>query len=139
MKNSTILLAGTSVHLVLCGFLLLLSCVLTACMDKSNGTIVLPIGTVSNNVIPDEIRDVLEDKIPIYEGNDIPNISGYYLQDDVTALYCSDEGNIGYKKLIEYLTDKVSLEASIVNRTQVPNLQYSKSLEGTWKNWTFLN
>lgn len=48
------------------------------------------------------------------------------------------KGNISYKKLIEYLTDKVSLEASIVNRTQVPNLQYSETLEDTWKNWTFL-
>lgn len=49
-----------------------------------------------------------------------------------------NKGNIGYKKLIEYLTEKVSMEASIVNRTQVPTLQYSESLGETWANWTFM-
>lgn len=49
-----------------------------------------------------------------------------------------NKGNIGYKKLIEYVTEKVSLEASIVNRTQVPTLQYSESLGETWANWTFM-
>lgn len=97
MIKSTTPLTGTLTHFVWCGFLFMLSCMLTACMDNSDGTVVLPIGTVSNNVIPDEIRDMLEDKIPIYEGNDIPDISGYYLQDDVTALYCSDEGHGGYE------------------------------------------
>lgn len=97
MMKSTTQFAGAATHLVRCGVLFVLSCVLTACLDESNGTVVLPIGTVSNNVIPDEIRDMLEDKIPIYEGNDIPDISGYYLQNDVTALYCSDEGHGGYE------------------------------------------
>ncbi len=49
-----------------------------------------------------------------------------------------NKGNIGYKKLIEYLTERVALEASIVNRTQVPNLQFSESLGETWADWTFL-
>lgn len=96
MMKSTTLFAGTTTSLVRCGFLFVLSCVLTACLDGNNGTVVLPTGTISKNVIPDEIRGVLENKIPIYEGNDAPNISGYYLLDDVTSLYCADEGHGGY-------------------------------------------
>lgn len=97
MMKSTALFAGTPTHLVRCGILFLLSFAMTACLDESNSTVVLPIGTVSNNVIPDEIRDMLDDYIPIYEGNDIPDISGYFLADDVTSLYCSDEGNGGFE------------------------------------------
>ena len=69
---------------------------MTACLNNDKMTVVLPTGTVSHNVIPDEIRDVLTDHIPVYEGNEIPNISGYFLADNVVSLYCSDEGSGGY-------------------------------------------
>ena len=78
---------------------------MTACLDETGETIVLPSGTVSSDVIPDELRGVIEKYIPIYEGNSMPNISGFYLADDVTAVYCSDEGNGGYEpghKFIDY-------------------------------------
>ena len=77
-------------------FLLLVSMAMTACLNNDRTTVVLPTGTVSHNVIPDEIRDVLTDHIPVYEGNEIPNISGYYLADNVVSLYCSDEESGGY-------------------------------------------
>lgn len=77
-------------------FLLLVAVAMTACLNNDRMTVVLPTGTVSHNVIPDEIRDVLTDHIPVYEGNEIPNISGYYLADNVVSLYCSDEESGGY-------------------------------------------
>ena len=77
-------------------FLLLVSMAMTACLNNDRTTVVLPTGTVSHNVIPDELRDVITDHIPVYEGNEIPNISGYFLADNVVSLYCSDEGSGGY-------------------------------------------
>lgn len=77
-------------------FLLLVAVAMTACLNNDRMTVVLPTGTVSHNVIPDELRDVITDHIPIYEGNEIPNISGYFLADNVVSLYCSDEENGGY-------------------------------------------
>lgn len=73
------------------------SLLMTACLKDSNLTVMLPTGTVSNNVIPDEIRDLLTDHITIYEGNDLPDIEGYFLVDELQSLYCSDEGHGGFE------------------------------------------
>lgn len=78
-------------------FLILVAVSMTACLKNDRMTVVLPTGTVSHNVVPDEIRDIITDHIPINEGNEIPDISGYYLADNVVSLYCSDEGNGGYE------------------------------------------
>ena len=47
------------------------------------------------------------------------------------------KGAMNYKELIHYLTERVSVEASLMNRKQNPNLQYSEALEGKWFDWTF--
>ena len=78
---------------------------MTACLDESGETIVLPSGTVSSDVILDELRGVIEKYIPIYEGNSMPKLSGFYLADDVTAVYCSDEGNGGYEPGHKFMDD----------------------------------
>ena len=77
--------------------LLAIAAMLTGCLDDSRMTVVLPTGTVSTNVIPDAVRERLTEHIPIYEGDDTPDISGYFLEDNVVALYCSDEGNGGFE------------------------------------------
>ena len=51
----------------------------------------------------------------------------------------TSNGTINYEQLIAYLTEKVSLEASLQNRSQTPTLQYSESIEEKWFNWTLLN
>lgn len=47
------------------------------------------------------------------------------------------KGAISYQNLIGYLTEKVSIEASLQNRKQTPTLQYSETVEETWLKWTF--
>ena len=47
------------------------------------------------------------------------------------------KGKMDYKSLIEYLTERVAVEASLMNRKQMPNLQYSESLKDTWFTWGF--
>ena len=46
-------------------------------------------------------------------------------------------GTMSYQKLIAYLTERVALEASLMNREQMPTLQYSESLGENWFDWTF--
>ena len=48
----------------------------------------------------------------------------------------TSNGTINYQKLIAYLTEKVSLEASLQNRNQTPTLQYSEQIEDQWFSWT---
>ena len=80
-----------------CIYLMCLLFMMTSCLRESNESLVIPSGTISSNVVPKEIRDKLEAHIPINEGNFPPTISGFYLEDEVTALFCSDEGNGGFE------------------------------------------
>lgn len=45
-------------------------------------------------------------------------------------------GTMSYEKLIAYLTEKVSLEASLQNRSQTPTMQYSEQIEDKLSSWT---
>lgn len=47
-----------------------------------------------------------------------------------------NKGKINYENLIAYLTEKVSIEASLQNRKQTPNLQYSETIEDQWQKWS---
>lgn len=47
-----------------------------------------------------------------------------------------NRGKISYENLIGYLTEKVSIEASLQNRKQTPNLQYSETVEELWQKWS---
>lgn len=50
-----------------------------------------------NRVIPEEIIDQMDDYIPIYEGNNPPNVEGQYLLSPSELVYDSTHGfNIGY-------------------------------------------
>lgn len=45
-----------------------------------------------NNVVPIEIQNKIDDYIPIYRGVNPPNITGVYLIEPMTAVYCEDNG-----------------------------------------------
>lgn len=49
-----------------------------------------------DNVVPSDIREELEEYMPIYTGVNPPNIEGIYFMDPSVTVYCEDEGNGGY-------------------------------------------
>lgn len=75
------------------GILLCLLLCMPSCLKESPETIVLPSGTISKDVIPEEIKDLLQTYMPIYEGIRIPTISGFYLADNITLLFNSNEND----------------------------------------------
>jgi len=51
----------------------------TGCLKEDMDTIALPVGKIPQNVIPDDIRNRLENYIDIYEGDNPPDITGEYI------------------------------------------------------------
>lgn len=70
----------------------------SSCLYDNGETIVLPVdditleqGMVSAEVIPTEIKERFTRYMTIYEGSNPPIITGYYVLDPLTTVYCSDE------------------------------------------------
>ncbi len=72
--------------------LLLLIVVFSSCLKDNDNTIILPTfnGEISDAVIPPEIREELEGRMNIYEGQTPPDIIGEYVSDPHTLVYSSD-------------------------------------------------
>ena len=49
-----------------------------------------------DEVVPSEIREKMDDYMPIYPGTNPPNIEGCYYIDPFETVYCEDQGNGGF-------------------------------------------
>ena len=83
------------------GILFAFTFLFTGCLRDGDETISLETGKQAevdnriNNVVPPEIQTKLDPYIPIYRGVDPPNITGSYLVDPLTTVYCEDYPNGG--------------------------------------------
>lgn len=78
--------------------------VMTITSNGSNGTVEIPVTGKSKSreeerltqVIPDDLRDQLDDYIPIYDGSNPPNIEGEFLMSPNVLVFDSTNGfNVG--------------------------------------------
>lgn len=47
-------------------------------------------------VLPDDLQEKLESHMPIYRGLNPPNVTGVYIMNPTTTVYCTDFGNGGF-------------------------------------------
>ena len=117
------------------------TCFLDACFSgtRRNGQPILQGGRgvtirpqekpIHGNLVIFSAADASQTAYPFAEQNH--GMFTYYL---LKALQES-KGTITYQSLIGYLTEKVSVEASLQNRKQTPTLQYSEKIEDLWLKW----
>ena len=81
------------------GILFAFTFLFTGCLSDGDETISLEMPKDEDNridnVVPPDIQEQLDDYIPIYRGVDPPNITGTYLVDPLTTVYCEDYPNGG--------------------------------------------
>lgn len=118
------------------------TCLLDACFSgtRRNGQPIVQGGrgiamkpkqnTVEGNLVIFSAADASQTAYPYAEKKH--GLFTYFLLKALQA----HKGNITYQNLIGYLTEQVSVEASLQNRKQTPTLQYSETIEEQWGNWT---
>ena len=82
-----------------------------------------------SNVVPDDVRDKMEDYMPIYDGILPPVVEGTYIVEPMTAVFCEDyESGFGYAPGTE-MTYPHYLEFS--NQNRLRNTIDMRGVEGT--------
>ncbi|MCQ2276800.1 MAG: hypothetical protein MJZ87_07660 [Bacteroidales bacterium] len=117
------------------------SITLAGCLKEGSETIALPFGRVPDTVIPDEIRDQLEQHLPIYEGITPPNISGKYLVQPDQLVYSSDgQFSVGHVFAPLYLSFENQTASGMATYTERNGSSTAESSEvyvvGTGNNFT---
>ena len=78
------------------------------------------VNVAPSKVVPPDIRDDIENWMPVYDGVNPPNVEGTYYIDPFVAVYCEDQGRGGF-----YPGDQVVSEyIQFMNQTAYNTLDY---------------